>query len=171
MKKYTEKIVRNTKDPKILTEILRKGNGDKISWIAAQNPNCPPEILVEVLKRRKSNSVSMYSGYVSMYAAKNSNCPPEMLIKILKKGQNDNVSIYAANNPNCPKEMLVEILRRGKNDSVSFNAAFYNPNCPLEEKIKWMQVTGRIGKEDPVKHIIEYENNKKDDFQDLKDLL
>jgi len=34
-----------------------------------------------------------------------------------------------------------------------------------------MQVTGRIVKEDPKKHIIEYENNKEDDFQDLKDLL
>ena len=28
-----------------------------------------------------------------------------------------------------------------------------------------------IGKEDPTKHIIEYENIKQDDFQDLKDLL
>jgi len=96
---------------------------------------------------------------------------PQILTDILRRGENDWACGNASNNPNCPPEMLVEILRRGKNDSVSFNAAFYNPNCPLEEKIKWMQVTGRIGKEDPVKHIIEYENNKKDDFQDLKDLL
>jgi hypothetical protein len=43
-------------------------------------------------------------------------------------------------------------------------------NTP-EDKIKWMMKLGMIGKEDPTKHIIEYENNKEDDFQDLKDLL
>jgi len=34
-----------------------------------------------------------------------------------------------------------------------------------------MMKTGRILKEDPSKHIIEYEKIKEDDFQDLKDLL
>jgi len=34
-----------------------------------------------------------------------------------------------------------------------------------------MQLTGKIEKEDPSKHIIEYEKIKEDDFQDLKDLL
>ena len=43
-------------------------------------------------------------------------------------------------------------------------------NTP-EAKINWMMKLGMIGKEDPTKHIIEYENNKEDDFQDLKDLL
>jgi len=108
--KYTEKIARETKDPKILVEILRRGNNDLTSCEAARNPNCPPEILVEILKR-------------------------------------------------------------GKNDRASYYAALYNPNCPDESKIKWMQVVGKIVKEDPSKHIIEYEKIKEDDFQDLKDLL
>jgi len=43
-------------------------------------------------------------------------------------------------------------------------------NTP-EAKINWMIKTGIIKKEDPKKHIIEYENIKEDDFQDLKDLL
>jgi hypothetical protein len=34
-----------------------------------------------------------------------------------------------------------------------------------------MQVTGKIEKEDPNKHIIEYEKVKQDNFQDLRDLL
>ena len=96
---------------------------------------------------------------------------PKILTEILRKGEDDLVSWNAARNPNCPIEILLEILKRGKEDWLSYNAAFYNPNCPDEAKIKWMQVTGQIGKEDPKKHIIEYENIKEDDFQDLKDLL
>jgi len=68
-------------------------------------------------------------------------------------------------------EILADILRRGENDWVSWCAAVKNPNCPPEIKIKWMKKYGLIKKEDPSKHIIEYENNKEDDFQDLKDLL
>jgi hypothetical protein len=96
---------------------------------------------------------------------------PKILMEILRKGENSWACGSACLNPNCPLEMLVEVLRRGKEDDVSWNA-YLNPNCPLEEKIKWMQVTGQIEKEDESKgHIIEYENNKEDDFQDLKDLL
>jgi hypothetical protein len=50
-------------------------------------------------------------------------------------------------------------------------SAVKNPNCPPEIKIKWMKKYGLIKKEDPSKHIIEYEKIKEDDFQDLKDLL
>ena len=145
--KYTEKIAVMTQDPKILIKILKRGKDNPVSDCAAGNINCPPEILVEILRR----------------------------------GNNDHISWNAAMNPNCPKEILVEILRREKDDNVSVYSA-NNPNCPLEAKIKWMQVTleariklmqetGQIEKEDPSKHIIEYENNKIDDLQDLKDLL
>ena len=36
----------------------------------ASNPNCPPELLAEVLRRGKDD-------YVSQNAAYNPNCPPE----------------------------------------------------------------------------------------------
>jgi hypothetical protein len=39
-------------------------------------------------------------------------------------------------------------LKRGNDDGVSCNAV-ENPNCPPEAKIKWMQATGKIEKEDP----------------------
>jgi hypothetical protein len=129
MKKYTEEIAIETKDPKILTEILRKGKDDKISWCAVKNPNCPSVVLVEILKRKKDD-------YVSMYAAENPNCPPEILVKILKKGRSDGISLYAVSNPNCPPEMLAEILRRGKDDNVSWHT-YRNKNCPKDAKIKW----------------------------------
>ena len=77
---------------------------------------------------------------------------------------------YSISNPDCPPKILVEVLERGKNDLVSY-WAYRNPNCPPETKIKWMYAVGRIEKEDPKKHIIEYEKIKEDDFQDLKDLL
>jgi len=133
---YTLEIAQTTKDPKILTEILKEGNDNLLSWYAVENPNCPPEALVEVLKR----------------------------------GEDDDLSRYAVENPNCPPEALVEVLKRGNYDWVSIGA-YNNPNCPTEAIIKWMQKIGKIGKEDPTKHIIEYENIKEDDFQDLKDLL
>ena len=40
-----------------------------------------------------------------------------------------------------------------------------------EQRIKWMKENGLIEKEDPSKHIIEYEIIKEDDLSDLKDLL
>ena len=67
-------------------------------------------------------------------------------------------------------DVLNHKLKNGKNDEVSNNAS-HNPNCPIEERIKWMMKAGKIIKEDPSKHIIEYETIKEDDFQDLKDLL
>ena len=136
--KYTKEIARNTKDPKILTEIFRTSDpwDEYICKCAIINPNCPPEILAEVLRREKDDPYSWHAVY-------NSSCTPEM---------------------------LAEVLERGKDDYVSRNAAL-NPNCPPEARTNWMMKTGKIEKEDPKKHIIEYETIKTDDFQDLKDLL
>ena len=65
----------------------------------------------------------------------------------------------------------MQILKRKKNDGISWNAA-NNSNCPDKDKIEWMMETGQIEKEDPKKHIIEYEDNKpEDDLSDLKKLL
>ena len=138
-------------------------NFKEMAEIAKIRHTKDPQILTEIVKRGINNPISQW-------AVSNSNCPPEMLAEVLRKGKNNLVSRYAARNKNCPKEILVEILRKEKDNDVSINAA-WNPNCPPEVKIKWMQITGKIGKEDPKKHIIEYEKIKEDDFQDLKDLL
>ena len=122
-----------------------------------------PKILINILREGKND-------WISCCAAENPNCPPEMLVEILKKGKYDDVSQYAARNINCPSEILVEVLNKGKYNWVSY-IAVRNSNCPPEAKIKWMYVIGKIGKEDPSKHIIEYENKKEDDLSDLKDLL
>ena len=121
------------------------------------------QILTDILREEEND-------YVSWYAAQNPNCTPEILTEVLRRGNDDGVSCSAAENPNCPKEMLVEVLRRGKDDTVSWYAA-KNPNCPPEARINWMYLTYKIAKEDPTKHIIEYEKIKEDNFQDLKDLL
>ena len=119
--------------------------------------------LTEILKRGHDDTVSCL-------AASNIKCPPEMLIEVLRRGKDDLVSIYASFNPNCPPEILAEVLKRGKDDLISW-CAYRNPNCPDEYKIKWMQATGKIEKEDSSKHIIEYEDKKEDDFEDLKKLI
>jgi len=99
---YSEEMAENTKDPEILRRILRKVKDDVVSCLAAENLNCPPEILARVLKIRKNDET------VSYYAASNINCPPEALAEVLKRGKDDNVSDYAARNPNCPPEALTE---------------------------------------------------------------
>ena len=110
-------------------------------------------------------------GYYTSRIASNPKTSPEILKKILERGNDDWVSRDAVRNPNCPVYLLEEILKRGKDDVVSIWAA-ENPNCPLKLKIQWMQLTGRIGKEDPTKHIIEREEVKEDpDLQKLRDLI
>ena len=96
---------------------------------------------------------------------------PNILTNILKRNNNDEVSCYAAYNPNCPPEALAEVLKRNNNDNVSYLAA-RNPSCPPLARIRWMQNTGQIAKEDPTKHYIEYEEEKPDkDLEELKKLI
>jgi len=136
-KEYTIEVAKTTKDPNILTKILKRNRDDYVSWNAAQNPNCPPEALTEVLKRNN----------------------------------NDVVSWCAVQNPKCPPEILAEVLKRNKNDDISYRAV-RNPNCPPLARIRWMQNTGQIAKEDPTKHYIEYEEVKPDkDLEELKRLI
>jgi len=131
----------------------------------SSNPNTSPEILEKILKRGNDD-------YVSWCAAENPNCPAYLLEKILKRGKDDYVSCNVTANPNCPSEALVEVLKRGKDDDVSHFAS-KNHNCPALAKIQWMQATGRIGKEDPTKHIMETEIIYKEDpdLQKLRDLI
>ncbi len=81
-------------------------------------------------------------------------------------------NIETAKNPNTSSDILRKILGKGEDDGVSRNAAI-NPNCPIDAYIKWMQNTGKIGKEDPEKHIIEkIEDNKIDeDLEILKKMV
>jgi hypothetical protein len=63
------------------------------------------------------------------------------------------------------------ILEKGKHNFVSLRAS-ENPNCPPMARIKLMMQIGKIGKEDPTKHIIEREEVKEDpDLQKLRDLI
>jgi hypothetical protein len=79
-------------------------------------------------------------------------------------------TVKVASDPNAPPIMLEDILKSNVSYNISYWAA-ENQNCPPKIKIKWMKENGLIVKEDPKKHIIEYEKIKEDDFQDLKDLL
>jgi len=141
--------------PEILTKILKKENSDNISYHAAYNPNCPPEMLTEILRRGKND-------LVSQFAAKNPNCPIGMLKEILKRDKNDSVSCQVLENPNCTIEMVQDVLNRKINDRISFHAAT-SPNCPKKAKIQWMIAVGKITKEDPQKHKIEYDEKLVDD--------
>ena len=189
---YTKEIARNPNtSPEILKKILKLGNDDEVSRSAVLNHNCPPEILLEVLKRGEYDWISICAArnpncpsgmlveilkrgkedYISQNAASNPNCPSEMLSEILRRENDDMVSKYAVDNPNCPDYLLEMVLKRGNDDWVS-RSAVQNPNCPALAKIRWMQLTGKIGKEDPSKHIIEKEEVKEDeDLQKLRALI
>jgi len=186
---YTVEVAKTTKDSKILTDILRKGKNDFVSCSVARNPNCPPEALTEILRRGEDDLISECAAqnpntppeilvevlrrgkndFVSCSVARNPNTPPKALAEVLRRGNNDLVSYYAASNPNTPSEALAEVLRRGKNDNVSCSAA-RNPNAPPKALIDWMRATGKIGKEDPKKHIIEYDNKEEEIDEDLEKL-
>jgi hypothetical protein len=143
--------------------VLERGKDkDNVSLYAAQHPNCPTDLLRKILEKGEDT-------LISQYAAQNPNCPPDLLKMVLEKGGNDLVSWYAALNPNCPTDVLRKILEKNKDDEISYYAS-QNPNCPPDVMIKWMQDTGQIGKEDPKKHIIEYDNNINDIDEDLEKL-
>ena len=131
----------------------------------AKDPNTSPEILAKILKRGNDD-------WVSRYAARNPSTPSEALAEELSRGKEDDISCIAANNPNCPPEALAEILSRGKNDWVSRTAAV-NPSCPPLVKIQWMRQVGLIGKEDPNRHIIEYDSKIEvdEDLEKLKKMV
>ena len=78
------------------------------------------------------------------------------------------ITVEMVRNPKCPQEVLAEVLRRGKNDEVSRYAA-ENPNCPAQVAIKWRMATGKIQKEDPAIHDIDYGEKQQED-EDLKKL-
>ena len=128
----------------------------------ARDPNTSSEILKKILEQGNND-------YVSWNAARNPNCPASALEMVLKRGNDDYVSRNAAKNPNCPAQALEMVLKRGKDDWVSNNAA-YNPNCPALAKIKWMQLTGRIGQFDPSKHIMESDEKEYKEDPDLQKL-
>ena len=191
---YDLEMAKNSNtSPEILKKILEHGNNDWISLNAAENPNCPVEVLEMVLKRGNDDYVSQYAASnqncpaqalemvlkrekndsVSCFAAENPNCPAQALEMVLKRGNDDSVSEVAASNPNCPASALEMVLKRGNDDRVSRKAS-KNPNCPDLAKIQWMQLTGKIEKEDPSKHIIEKEEVKikeDEDLQKLRDLI
>ena len=159
---YTIEIARNPNtSPEILAKILSRGYNDVVSHFAALNHNCPPEALAMVLSRGNDDNVSCFSAH-------NLNCPPEALAMVLSRGNDDGVSRNASSNYNCPPEALAGILSRGNNDEVSWYAS-RNPSCPDLSKIRWMQATGQIEKEDPSKHIIEYDSKEEKD-EDLEKL-
>ncbi len=162
MNYYNIEIAENTSNPDILKKILERDKDDGVSWYAVKNINCPSDILRMVLERGKNDNVSQN-------AAKNPNCPPDALRTVLERGKDNGVSQWAARNPNCPPDALKMVLERGKNDIVSYFAS-KNPNCPQDVFIKWMQDTGKIGKEDPALHIIEYTDKEDKIDEDLEKL-
>jgi|GEM_PF-5084109 len=91
-------------------------------------------------------------------------------MKIYKIAQEDWYNYINARFTKDP-EILRKILEKGNYDDTSVNAA-HNLNCPPDAKIKWMQIVGKIEKEDPNKHIIEKEEIKPDkDLNKLRDMI
>ena len=140
------------------------------------NPNCDPKILEKAVVNADINGWEE-KGYafdyepdiIAQYAVLNPNCPVYLLEMVLLKFKTDALSYYAVQNSKCPVYLLERILKRGKDDGVSRFAA-ENPNCPALAKIKWMQLTGRIGQFDPSKHIMESDEKEYKEDPDLQKL-
>jgi len=128
---YSVYVAQDTKDPEILTKILRHFNDDDVSRSAIENPHCPPELLAEVLRRLKND-------FVSKFAAFNPNCTPEILENVLKKSP-EAVMECAVLNPSCTPELLTNVLEGMYTDNkLVMLAATKNENCPRIPKLKWL---------------------------------
>ena len=75
---YNIEIAENTKDPELLTKILKENKDDEASQRAASNPYCPQTMLREILRRDYEENI------ISFNAVDNPNCPQDILIEILR---------------------------------------------------------------------------------------
>jgi hypothetical protein len=180
-----------TKDPRVLHDILEKGKNNFASREAAKNKNCSPVTLHMVLERNNDN-------YVSRIAADNPNCSPETLHMVLSRGDQTDTSqnavlnkncspktfymiykdpirynatfiqLLGVSNSSCPPDILERILSNRNRGMLAQHAA-RNPNCPPEVKLKWLKETNQIGQYSDNEHNTNETNNN--DLDELENLL
>lgn len=180
----------------VLRKII--GNLEEDNWIvrnAVENDSCPSDVLQMIVEREEAGYRK--DDYYFRLALRHHNCPPEVLAKVVEESDYDKYNVLgliaianpvcpqetlkqtvlsyapyfaesASRNPNCPTDILTTILEKGENDWLS-KSIILNPKCPPGAKVKWMQATGKIIKEDPSKHVIEYDDKEEED-KDLNEL-
>jgi len=153
----------------LIVHIISQARGKGVDVVYMNTPEslsagAPPDALAIVLE-----NIENYT--VSSYAAKNPSAPPDALRALAGNKEHESLLRYIAENPNCPTDVLRNILEGG--DTIASKYAVKNLNTPPDAKIKWMRDTGRIGKENPEEHVIEYDGKeeKDEDLEKLKSLV
>ena len=101
--------------------LAKDGNKD-VRYLAAKNPNIPPEILAMLAKDGDE--------YVRQWVASNTNTPPEILAMLAKDGDED-VRYCAAQNPNILN--LLQGKQAQKNNTLSKFSKKYKKKQDEEE--------------------------------------
>lgn len=115
--------IRNARLPVTKIVALTRSDDETARCVAAENPSCPPKILVELLSDPCPGVLAAVAG--------NPSTPPETLQDLpILGGLNDNFAIVlaVAGNPSTPPETFVELAETG--DVRVLTALAYNPSSP-----------------------------------------
>ena len=142
-----------------------------------ENPNCPPNILGEVVESKKMD-------YLRYIAAANPNCPTQSLekaINITNFGDIFDLGMSIVKNPKCPMYLLVELMEEylpslfiadyNQLEQAIKSHPNFDPSKIVDASFEWKKRTGIIQKEDPTKHKIEEVENQKGGVEELENLL
>ena len=141
---YNETVAQQTTDPTILQKILQLGNEDEVSQFAVQNPNCPPELIIDIVATRLNNKPS---SVVASCAVSNVNCPEQAFELAIANGNLNAIAVSAVKNLRFPQRLFYEVLEKARGrDFWLYEEAIKNPNCPQELIDEWKEAHKRVEK-------------------------
>jgi len=129
---YTSKFIDETKDPEILKQVLKDHYTTYSAIRAAQNPNCPPDVLKAIIDKYILTTHEDNRNIVYYHAIKNPSCPMESLTNVLFNEEYVVPLRYAVSNPNCTPDLMIKALRINRSELEINNAVLFNSKCPID---------------------------------------
>jgi DNA-directed RNA polymerase subunit RPC12/RpoP len=124
---YKESVAQSlSTPPDVLLSILSHGRNDMVSQLAAQNPQCPPDMIRKLVREGMSKRGR---ATVALYAIRNPACPPSVLDEVAKRKILDDFTREALKHRNIPAETIKELATEGDEDMRDF--AISCPACPV----------------------------------------
>jgi DNA-directed RNA polymerase subunit M/transcription elongation factor TFIIS len=124
---YKESVAQSlSTPPDVILSILSHGRNDMVSQLAAQNPQCPPDMIRKLVREGMSKKGR---ATVALYAIRNPACPPLVLHEVAKREILDDFTREALNHRNMPAETITELAKEGDEDMRNF--AISCSACPV----------------------------------------